>query len=423
MPRPDHRTRRLALTRALRALLAIGALLAALAIPAQAEDQSQPPAGEQPPSPPAIVIAPADGRPQRTVLYSAVEGLATTGDWVLPDGTEARLTAVKLESVLGKAGLSVRSFTTLTVVGSDGVTMQISQLQMGKFYPPPIVYLDDAGALCVLRPKTKYEPSERACAADGRLTLDGGSGPTLTATPATVEVGQEVWFSASVPLGLEGRTVELVWDFNDDKPTVTTTERDQTRTFDKAGTYNVIVTYRVDGQRYGDVSDAPSTTVSVVDKSRPSKDRNGRTSRKHDRADDSGDEPGDEDGTTGTESGAGGAGPGGTGPGGGGWTPPSNAATPPPPAAPRPERRAPRSARRTPQQPVGETVDGYLLASADVPLPTGGAVRAADLRPTAVAEQGGFGVPTGAWVVIGLVALIVLGWTLESRTTLPYFKP
>jgi hypothetical protein len=427
MRRPDHRPLRPVLLRPLRALLAVCALLTALAIPAQAqEDAQQPPAGDTPP--PAtqqVTITPADGRAPRVVAYSAVSDSATTSDYTLPDGSKARLTAVKLETVLAKAGMTTKSFTTLTAVGTDGKTLQISRAQMGEFYDPPVVYLDDAGALCLLLPKKEKNPAELVCATDGRLPLDAGSDPTLTASPATVEVGQEVWFTVSVPLELEGRAVELEWDFNDDKPVVTTTERELTRTFAKAGVYNVIVNYRVDGQQYGDFGFGPTAAVTVVDKSRPSKDRRGRTSGKKDRgADRGGDEEtgADDDGTTGGGIGGGDGTGGAGGATTGGWTAPPTAATTPPPA-PRTDRRAPRRAQPKPQQPVGETVDGYLLASADMPLPTGGAVRAADLRPTTVDVRDGFAVPTGAWVAIGLLGLIVLGWTLESRTTLPYFKP
>ncbi len=134
--------------------------------------------------------------------------------------------------------------------------------------------------------------------------------------------------------------------------------------------------------------------------------------------------------TTGTGGGAdtGGGYDGGSYDGGPTYTPPAATPVTPPPAQPRQPkpRRAPEQ-RRAPvaEMPAGETVDGYLLASADVPLALAGGAAAARTQTAAIRQpdDAPLQVPTAVWVAVGLLALVVLGWGLESRTTLPYFRP
>lgn len=133
---------------------------------------------------------------------------------------------------------------------------------------------------------------------------------------------------------------------------------------------------------------------------------------------------------------------GGGGTGGGDWsgggdttyTPPVSsppvtpAATPTPPPTPKPRpQREPRRAPEPTPAPAGETVDGYLLASADVELAAAGGSAAEQARAEAARlpqpDDDPLQVPTAVWVAVGLLALVVLGWGLESRTTLPYFRP
>jgi hypothetical protein len=124
------------------------------------------------------------------------------------------------------------------------------------------------------------------------------------------------------------------------------------------------------------------------------------------------------------------------GDGSSGYTPPAAAAAPPPTPDPAPStpvrrapvRRAPQRRAAAPELPQGEQVDGYLLASATgVPVPPSAAVTPADPQLAALTsppqDDRALHVPTPVWVALGLLLLVVLGWGLESRTTLPYFRP
>lgn len=75
--------------------------------------------------------------------------------------------------------------------------------------------------------------------------------------------------------------------------------------------------------------------------------------------------------------------------------------------------------------PQGETVDGYLLASAGAPLPILATADAAAPGTPGLPEDEHtpLHVPAVVWVLGGLAALVLIGWGLEARTTLPYFKP
>jgi opacity protein-like surface antigen len=90
------------------------------------------------------------------------------------------------------------------------------------------------------------------------------------------------------------------------------------------------------------------------------------------------------------------------------------------PAPPRPRRRAPR--RSTPREASGRTVvSGTLLAAADAAPLAGGLPRAAR---QAAADRGELlQIPTGAWVALGIAALLALGWAIEGRTTRPFWQP
>lgn len=408
--------------RPLRALLAMLVLLAAAALPAHADDPPQTPPVDQ-----VIRIELPNGAVSPEVKWSTVEGAAQPRRIELPGGAEVMANVVTLEQVLNRAQMTTDRVSSIGLTRDDGSAMTISRLQLTEFYFDPVFYLDDRGVLSLLRPRAIGFPAEVATAIDGVLTMRIGSQPQLTAHPERVAVGQEVSFSVTVPLDVpDPSKITYVWDFNDDRPVVRNDSTEMRRSFAKPGPYNVIVNYEVDGQPWSDQL-APSALVTVTEPTRPSRDRNARKSdrRRADRGDEGG---GDDEETTDPYAGAGSGGGAGSGSGsggyggstGGGYTPPVAAATPPP--TPRPQPRAPERRAAPPPEPVGETVDGYLLAAADVPLPTGGAVRAASADPAPL-DDGPLEIPAAVWVVIGVLGLGVLGWTLESRTTLPYFKP
>jgi hypothetical protein len=265
----------------------------------------------------------------------------------------------------------------------------------------------------------------------------------VTASASSAWVGQKLRFAATVPPGVDPATVTYEWYFNDASGTrFRTPDAVIEHRFPTRGTYNVTVTFYVDGKIVGG-NLAAFTTVEILSKEKvddgyaPEQEGNtGKTAGpkgkgvndapQEDAPDDAAPDAPDvqdtyDDGGYNGDSGS-------------GYTPPAAAATPPAtpdPAPSPPVRRAARRApvrRAAPELPQGETVDGYLLASASgVPVVPSAAVTPADQDlakltkpPTA---DGALHVPTGVWVALGLLLLVVLGWGLESRTTLPYFRP
>jgi len=119
----------------------------------------------------------------------------------------------------------------------------------------------------------------------------------------------------------------------------------------------------------------------------------------------------------------GGTGASGSGPGGAG----SGAAAAPfrataPAAAARPRTIAPAPPRR-PTALQGRLVSGTLIASASAAAPPAGAVAPAGATASTASPDRPLHVPVGAWVAVGLAALLGLGWALESRHTLPFWQP
>lgn len=408
-------------SRALRVLLAVLALAAAMALPAGAQDQ--------PPAEQWVLIQMPDGLAEHRVPWSSLAGLAKEVKVDLPGAENTSVQAVTLEQVLNRIQRTSDQISSIGLTRSDGAPMTITRLQLTRYYDDPLLYLDADGVLSLLRPKLIESPAEVARAIDGTLTLRVGSQPTLTAHPEVVAVNQTTSLEVTVPLDIPDRSkITYIWDFNDDKPVSRLRTGALHRSFTKPGTYNVIVSYEVDGQLWEGL--APSVAVTVKAAPKQNRDKNARKSDRRRARDDEQGGGGDEEETenpgAGPGSGIGDDGGDGTGGAGGlntgGWDTPDAAAPPPPPAPRAQPRKQPRRAA-PPPEPAGETVDGYLLAAADVPLPTGGAVRATVADPEPLDDEGPLNIPTAVWVVLGVIGLGLLGWTLESRTTLPYFKP
>jgi hypothetical protein len=414
----------------LRMLLAFAALLLAAALPAQAQEGAQP-------IDPQVVVVPADGSQPRTVAWSQlVDHVDATSFEFAEPGRDARsVTGISLALLFRRLGVASATWSGIAADRADGGATAISSQQMlSTGGIAGVVFMDGDGVLKLLRQTTTYPqlPFELASAIDGRLTLRLERQPKVTASQPEALVGQALRFSATLPPGIDPARVTYEWDFDDDSDPVRTRDSIVTRAFERLHSYKIRVTFYVDGRRW-DEDVPPFTTVRVVRgaggppaRRRAAPSTNTRRSGSAQGQVDTqvatpppstpapsytptpSDTPAPTPAATPTP------------------TPPATPATstPTPPPNPHPTR-TPAATATTPPQPRGVTVDGYLLASAGAPLPAGAAwAQAAETRQ-AIAEEAAkpLHVPAVAWVLVALAGLLMVGWGLESRTTLPYFKP
>lgn len=404
-----------------------------------------------------IEIFPPDGGAPTTLAYSQL-------------GEPDRDGAYSLANVLRRAGVHVGTYDRVEVARPDGSVVAIprgeirlterKELPTDRIDDPtatleqryalqeiarpnPVVLRTGAGGVELLRPVTTGNPTELVLAAvDGRLTLRAVADERVVANPRTARPGATVAFVATPPAGTVYATVQYAWDFGDGA-TATGAEREVTHVYEEIGTRSVTVRFLRDGQPIGD-----ATTIVYVNDPSLQGTGNARPGARRARRRDvrKADADGGGGGGGGGTGGGAGAGTGGGGSGSGTWddewaAPPVDAAPPadtpvepvtPPEPEPEPEPR-PRRIEPAPEpEPAGEVVDGYLLASADLPGAGGGAeelpadapqeLQELARRPTEAATHGRT-LPTVAWVGIGLVALLALGWALEGRRTLPYWQP
>lgn len=410
-------------------LLLLATAVAAFAVVsvqlAQAEGEA--PAGG------SVTIAPSDGgavqtlaladlAPQHDVLgasYTLRTADGGTSDVPVASG-------ISLAALLRAAGLEQDPFSYASIARPDGTGVVVMQDDLGGTDEgPPVVWTDEQGVR-FLRPSE----GERDANAADLVTLDGGAtlavalrrgdpfvlqiqASTLRARPR-----ERVEFSASLAGGKTlGPGMSFQWYFDGTGRVV---GANVTHRFRHAGTYTVLLNVvRGTGESIGD---AARVRVRVV---RP------RAERERDGAERAGESDGGagDGGSGGGSGGGGGAGGGGAGDGSGttagaGGIDPA----PQPTRAPASRSPAPTRARaeRTPKpsaEPRGELVTGTLLAAVDVAPPP--AEEASRLSASAADGDGGdpLDIPVGVWVATGLAVLLALGWTLESRHTLPFWQP
>lgn len=425
-----RRSRQRLRLRPLRVVLAFAALLAAGALPARAQEGA---GGTTPPGEPTVSIAFTDGRRARNLPFAAFAGSLSRQTAALPDGSRQTVDAIELRTLFARAGIARASFSAVTTTREDGLELAVTAPQINQDYGAQVIVWKDAdGVLRLLRPRVDVDVRNAELARagdDGVLTLTLQQGLRLVATPAQVRENELVLFRATPPPGIDTATIEYEWDFNDGSDLRRTRTPTVSHSFKEYGAFNPSVTLIVNGTRFdGDGFMAVEVLVSQPPRVRGERRRDARKANR--RNDEDASSTGG-DGTTGTGSGSGtGAGGGsGAGTGGAGGTTgpvdPTIAPAPAPPAPPAPQPDP--SARRTPpapSEPAGETVTGYLLASADgAPLQVGGEQRATPQAIASVQKGDPLAIPAIMWVLAGLAGVIVLGWALESRTTLPYFKP
>ncbi|MDO8213677.1 PKD domain-containing protein [Conexibacter sp. CPCC 206217] len=422
----------------LRMLLAFAALLLAVALPAQAQEGVAP-------VDPLVVVVPADGSPPKSELWSSLVQHRDAGaHFVDENGNASSDEAMSLGAIFARFGIAPTSWSAIAVDRPDGGPMAItSESMLISGGAVAGIFRDRDGAPKVFRSITSFPAalSDLAGVVDGRLTIRLAREPKVTASRAEAYVDQTVKFSATLPPGVDPARTRYEWEFNDDGELLRTGDSVVSHAFKKPGVYNVLATFIVDGRAWTQEI-APFATVEIVSREgdavegvvpNPNKpDRRDRRRARSARRTPSRDDASEDDTPPPVEPPT----------YDDGYTPPASsdpapsAATPPPatPAAPTPAptpspkpRKTPKPkpdpARRAPvtTAPQGETVDGYLLASADLPLPLPSAAALAGKPPEEASKP--LHVPAAVWVLAGLAALVMLGWGLESRTTLPYFKP
>lgn len=413
-------------TRTLRALLlaaaaaAFGAAGAQLALGAEGDA----PAGK------VTIVAP-DGKTRRTLaladLVASYDVRDATYTVRAADGATRQLpvaSGISLEALLRAAGLDTARFDYVAVPRPDGATTVLLADQIAKGEGGPPVVWSDAEGVHFLRPSlADNDPNatDHVIVAEGELQVELRIGDPLvariSASKLRAKPGEAITFTAVLITGdlAPGMTFRWYFDGSDYVYGASATHR-----FRRPGTYHVLL----DIVRGQEAVGVPEILEIVIVRPRVARDR-ARGAGDKQRGEGS-DRAASGGGTGGRSGGSGGGGAGtgtGGGAGSGGYTPRSNApvvTSAPAPAPPRRPRR-PKAKPERRQQPQGELVSGTLLASADELPPAGGGAAAANRADDTPGKP--LHVPVGVWVALGLAATLALGWTLESRHTLPFWQP
>lgn len=414
--------RRVTLVRSLLLAIAVAASAAACAQLARAA------VGDPPASTASVTIAPSGGGEPRRVVLAELAAQHDVHDATYTlraaDGATSRLTVasgISLDALLRAAGLEGDAFTYVEVARLDGSTALVLRDQLtGGDGGPPVVWSDAQGTH-FLRPAVADDDpnaTDHVVLADGatlqvKLRTGDPIGARISASALRARPNEAIDFSASLVAGALGPGMTFQWYFDDDR---FATGANVTHRFREARRHTVILSIMRGDEQLG----APAFAVVRIE--RPARQREDDGARR------SG-ERRDGQAGTGADDDGGGLGAGaGTGAGGGfdaadpGPVAPPVAPAAPPAAPPAPPPARPR-ARRTPApEPRGEVVSGTLLASASGVPPAGGGAQPAGASG-ATASDDPLAVPTGVWAAIALAALLALGWTLESRHTLPFWQP
>lgn len=399
--------------------VATGALASGWTQLARAEDP--PPAGG------SVTIAPSGGGAPRSLALADLAAQQDVHDahYTLraEDGATSTVTVtagISLAALLRAAGLDADAFTYLEIPRPDGSTVLVLRDDLGgSGEGPPVVWADEQ-SVHLLRPS---EGEGDANAAD-LLTLPAGTAlavelrtgeplaARISASALRARPNEPIDFSASLVAGTLRPGMDFQWYFDDNR---FATGASATHRFRRPGTYNVLLNI----VRGSDAIGSPA--VVLVRIARPEREESSGGARR------SGESRGGGGAGSGDGSGGGGAaGGGGSGAAGGAG---SGAPAPSPPAATpiaapaaAPPAPTPKPAPAAPAKPQGELVSGTLLAAAgDAPAPADEARQAASARDDAPGDP--LHVPIGVWIAVGLAALVAVGWTLESRHTLPFWQP
>jgi hypothetical protein len=311
-----------------------------------------------------------------------------------------------LGTLLDAAGIPHDAFTHVELPRGDGTSVLVlaDQLAGGLGDGPPVVWADAEGTH-VLRPLA----GPRDVNADDLVTPAGGVvvllrtgdpvGVRIDASALRVRVGEAVGLTAVLVAG-ERPAAGFTWYFDDGAAGADGTQ--VSHRFTRAGTYNVLVNVVEDGRQL-DAYDVATVQVRASRRERRPHARRPRERR---------DRPAHEPAAGGPAAG----GPGGSGHG--------SVATPRRSAAAGSARTSPRRRRPEPApRPVGDHVEGTLLGSASATPPAAAAAAAAALgKPDGTSSDSPLRVPMLVWDLIGIAAILALGWALEARYVSPFWR-
>jgi hypothetical protein len=372
-------------------VLALAVLVAAAAAPLARADGG------------SVTIAPPGAGAERSLSLASLRGSFDVHDvtyaLLAADGSTSRVTVadgISLRALLQAAGLDGDPFTYVEIPYPDGSgSADVLADHVGDAGDGPPVVWSDAQGVHFLRPSDgngDVNAGDYLTVADGALSIALHTGeplaPRVNVSPSPGCPHAPIHFSASLA---DGRALSpgmaFQWYFDGGAYVYGASVKHR---FPAAATYKV----ELNVVRGGVAVTYRPTIVHL---------RIGAAAAKR----------------TGGTGGAQGAGAGGTGA-------PTQA---PPTAAPRPTGTAATAPLRRvpppplPARPRGQLVSGTLIASASAALPLAGGVSAAATAPSTASPDRPLHVPIGAWVAIGLTALLGLGWALESRHTLPFWQP
>jgi PKD domain len=379
-----------------------------------------------------VTIAPSDGSAPRTLSLAALAGSFDVHDEAYtlraPDGTTATTTVpdgISLGALLSAAGLDRDPFAYVEAPWPDGSSSSyVLAGRLGDAGAGPPVVWSDARGVHFLRPSAgKGDPNadDDLTFADGSLALDLHGGellePRVQASKVVVNAGATVRFRASLAAGALGPGMAFQWYFDGGGYVLGASVAHR---FAATGAYKVQLNV-VRGA--ADVTNLPTIVhVRVVAASRK---RSGGAAQGSVTGGGAAGGGSDTGGAAGAGSGSGaGGGTGASGAASGGVAAPAQAA--PAPAASRRRATALAPGRAAPlpaPQLHGQLVSGTLIASTSAVLPLASGGRAVSAVPDGAAARGPLHVPVGAWVAVGLIAFLALGWALESRHTPPYWQP
>lgn len=369
-----------------------------------------------------VAIAPSGGGPAKTLelgaLTSSFDVHGATYTLRAADGTTSSVTVadgISLRALLSAAGLDADPFAYVEVPHPDGASdSYVLADRLGDAGSGVPVVWSDAQGVHFLRPSAGAgDPNldDDLAFPDGALALNLHTGeplvPRVSVSTLRPRPHEAVRFSASLAAGTLDAGMRFSWYFDGGAYVYGASV---THRFASPGPYKVQLNV-VRGA--ANVTILPTIVhVRVVAAQRK------RSGGAHGSAAAGGDGGATGGVVTGSGSGGTDAGVASAAPTGG-----SAAHAAPGTSAPAPARPVvrPRSA------PPGELVSGTLLDAASAaavsdPAHPGAQAAGAALARRVAADRP-LRVPVGAWVALGLLALLGLGWALESRHTLPFWQP